>query len=401
MIGYDRASIHPPATMSHTFQALTGQTIFGRLGGSIMSLLFAALLMPGAVILLFWNEGRAVKTAASLKEGAAAVIHIAADPVVPRNDGKLVHLSGEARVADMVRDPVLGIKAKAIRLARKVEMFQWKEERKSETRKKTGGGSETVTAFSYVKTWSDELIKSAEFEHPEDHKNPAAMLAGAATLVADQVTLGAFRLPPGIIAKMKGDEALAMTAADLSHINPDVQPKAKLADGSLYFGDDPATPAVGDQRVTFRVLNPATCSILARQTADSLEPYLTSSGREIERVEAGSVSAGAMFSHAQSENTALTWASRVGGTILMALAFVLVLRPLVAVADLIPLLGKFMGIGIELAACMLATIVSFLIVAIAWFAVRPLLSGAFLVAAVGWFVIGHRLGSRRKVVVPP
>ena len=382
--------------MSNLFGGNSNQTIFGRLDGSLRGMFFAVILIPVAVVLLFWNEGRAVKTATSLQEGAAAAVNIAAGAVVPGNDGKLVHLSGEVMAAEPVRDTVFGVSAKAIRLSRKVEMFQWKEERKSETRSRSDGGTEKRPTFSYVKIWSGELIKSVDFEHPDEHKNPAAMLAGAATAVADHATLGSFRLPPSIIAKMKGDESFSVTAADLQNPGSELQPKAQQVDGNLYFGADPATPEVGDQRVSFRVLKPAIFSIVARQTGDALEPYQTKAGREIELVEKGCVSAGAMFAHAEAENTALAWAARVGGTLLMAFAFGLILRPIATVADVIPLLGKFIGVGIGLAAILLATIVSFFIVAIAWFAVRPLLSGAFIVAAIAWLVIGHRLGSRRQ-----
>ena len=202
--------------MPDTFTEVTSQSWLSRIGNSIKGIIFGLLLIVGAVILLWWNEGRAVKTATSLQEGAAAAVNIAAGAVVPGNDGKLVHLSGEVMAAEPVRDTVFGVRAKAIRLSRKVEMFQWKEERKSETRSRSDGGTEKRPTFSYVKIWSGELIKSVDFEHPDEHKNPAAMLAGAATAVADHATLGSFRLPPSIIAKMKGDEALAIGIHDFA-----------------------------------------------------------------------------------------------------------------------------------------------------------------------------------------
>ena len=386
--------------MSDAFSVISGQSIFSRLGGAIKGVLFGILLIPVSVVVLFWNEGRAVKTATSLREGAAAVVAVNAGSVDPANDKKLVHLSGEAATADMLEDTKFAISASALRLSRKVEMFQWKEEKKSETRKKLGGGTETVTDYTYTKTWSNEVIRSGEFQHPEDHKNPEAMLAVPSTVVAAKATLGAFRLPTSVIAKMRGDQKLEIGDGDLQKLGPDLKAKAKLAVGGFYFGKDPAAPEVGDQSVTFEVLKPATFSILARQTGDTLEPYPTKAGREIERVESGNVSAEAMFAHAEAENTALTWVLRVVGTILMAFGFGLIIRPIATVADVIPLLGNFIGAGVGLAALLLAVIVSFVIVAIAWFAVRPLLSGAFIVAAVAWFVFGHRMGLKRKAAVP-
>ena len=58
-----------------------------------------------------WNEGRAVRTAESLEEGAGAVVSVPADAVDPGNEGKLVHVSeqlgGVHRVALQMTNPRL------------------------------------------------------------------------------------------------------------------------------------------------------------------------------------------------------------------------------------------------------------------------------------------------------
>jgi len=62
------------------------------MGGSIKGILFGLVAIPVCVILLWWNEGRAITTANSLKEGAA-------------NEKKLVHFSGEAKTESEIEDP--------------------------------------------------------------------------------------------------------------------------------------------------------------------------------------------------------------------------------------------------------------------------------------------------------
>ena len=374
--------------MPDSFTESSSQSIFGRLGDAIKGVLVGLILIPVSIILLFWNEGRAVKTETSLKQGASAVVSITPDSVKPANEGQLVHLSGEATTGDLVGDARFGVSQNAIRLTRTVEMFQWQEEKKSETQKKLGGGTETQTTYSYTKKWSAKPIRSSEFKHPEDHQNPDSMIGEPLATVAIHVTLGQFNLPPAIIALMHGDQPVALTDADVAKLPADLKAKTKCAGDAFYLGADPAAPAIGDQRVTFTVLKPATFSILARQTGQTLDAFPTKAGREIERVESGNVSAAAMFQHAKSENSVLTWVIRVGGTLLMALGLGLILSPLATVADVLPLLGDLVGLGVSVAALLLAIMISAVVIAVAWFAVRPLLSLALVAAVLGvWFAV--------------
>src|SRR5216684_5777850 len=104
--------------MPDSFTEVTGESWFGRLFDSIKSVLFGLLLFFVSFIVLFWNEGRAVHTARSLEEGAAVVVSAAADAVNPSNDGKLVHVSGEATTTETLSDADFGVSAPAIRLER-------------------------------------------------------------------------------------------------------------------------------------------------------------------------------------------------------------------------------------------------------------------------------------------
>ena len=390
--------------MVDDFTEFSSQSWGGRILDSIKGILFGIVLIPISIILLFWNENRAVTTAKGLKEGAAAVVSIAATPVVAGNNLKLVHLSDQVTSGDEVlNDPLFGVAATGIRLTRKVEMYQWQEEKSSETRKKLGGGTETATTYSYKQVWSDKLISSANFnpEHRAEHQNPTTRLAEPLTLVGGNVRLGAFKLPSGVIAKMQGDAALAATDEDLAKAAPDLRAKLTLAAGTFYAGPNPANPALGDQRISFQVLAPAVWSVIARQNADTLEPYQPKSGPAIERVESGTVSADLMFKHAASENAMLTWGLRLLGFVLMALGLGLIVSPLSVLADVLPFLGDIIGFGTTLAAMLLAFVGSITVIAVAWFAVRPLLTIALAVVAAATLFISWRRGHARSLLAKP
>ena len=130
----------------------TSTSWFSRLGSSVKNVFFGFLLITISVIVLFWNEGRAVKTDQSLKEGASLVVSINAETKDVSNDGKLVHFTGLARTPSVLTDIDFGVGGSALKLARVVEVYQWQEDSDSKTVEKLGGGTDTTTTYTYKKT---------------------------------------------------------------------------------------------------------------------------------------------------------------------------------------------------------------------------------------------------------
>lgn len=373
--------------MPDSFTEITSESWFGRLGKSIMGILVGGLLIVGSAFLLYWNESRAVTTARSLKEGAGIVLSIQSDRVDPGNESKLIHLSGEAKTTQRVADPIFAVSADGLRLSRSVSMYQWTEHEKTEERKKLGGGTEKVHTYTYNREWTSKLVDSSQFRSADGHANPKSMLAEQFSVLAKPITLGAFTVSPEVTAKMHGDEPLSVTEADLAKLPPNFKGKAKLSEGGFYFGADPANPAVGDQKVTFTLLKPATYSILAQQVGSSFGAYQTRAGDALLRVESGSVGAKEMFAHAASENAVLTWVLRGVGFVLMSVGFGMIMGPLSVIGDVIPLVGNIIGAGVFMAAVGLGFVFSTITIAVAWIVVRPLLGIALIALAVGAIVL--------------
>ena len=145
------------------------------------------------------------------------------------------------------------------------------------------------------------------------------------------------------------------------------------------------------------MLAPAVWSVIASQIGDTLEPFQPKDGPAIERVEPGTVSAEVMFKHAASENAMLTWGLRLGGFVLMALGLGLIVSPLSVFADVIPFLGDVVGAGVGFAAMLLAFVGSITVIAVAWFAVRPLLTVALAGVAAAALVMAWRRGHARSL----
>jgi hypothetical protein len=196
--------------MPDSMQVTSSSSWFSRLGKAFTGIVVGIILIIIGIALLFWNEGRAVKTYKTLKEGQGLVVNVAPDAVDEANNGKLVHLSADAVTDETLVDQDFGVSANAIRLRREVEMYQWKETEKSETRKKLGGGEETVTTYTYTKEWSGMLNDTANFHEPAGHENPSEFPYDSMTLDAEQVAVGAFYLSPDLIAQLSDFKDLSM-----------------------------------------------------------------------------------------------------------------------------------------------------------------------------------------------
>ncbi len=385
--------------MPDTFTEVTSEGLGGRLIESIKGIVVGLVLVLIGLVLLFWNEGRAVRTADMLSEGAAGVISVAADKVAAANEGKLVHVAGEVVTSEQLADPQFGTSAHALQLRRNVETYQWIESSNTTTHKKLGGGEEKTTTYSYDKKWSDKLVDSTHFKVPAGHTNPRDTRFKDQHWVAKHATLGAFALPERIVAKLQTFEALPASADKLG---PEVKGGASVQDGIVYFAADPKlqfnaqTPAVGDTRVTFQVVNPQAASVVSKQLGNSFEPYATKNGEDLELVQAGTVSAAAMFKQAEESNQSLTWIARVAGWFLCCLGLFLVLRPMAVVADVIPFFGSLVAFGAGLAAFVVGSFLSLITVAISWIGHRPLLGVALLLAAAGILIGGKMLAGSGK-----
>ena len=268
--------------MSGSFTEVTRRSWFSRVGGSFGGMLFGLLLLLVGIVLLFWNEGRAVTTARSLDEGAGIVVSVGSTAVDPANEGRLVHLTGTVATEETLTDPSFGIFARGVRLVRNVEMYQWKETTRSTSETKLGGGEETVTTYSYGREWSNRPINSSDFREPAGHSNPA-MSIESRTFRIGTATLGAYRLDEAVLGSIGGAENLPIGADLLPAVRAALggtQPVSAV-DGRIYLGRDVSRPQVGDYRIAFELVPLGPISVIARQTGDGLDAYPTRAGDEL------------------------------------------------------------------------------------------------------------------------
>jgi hypothetical protein len=424
--------------MSDSFTEVTSESWFRRLGNAIKGVLLGIVLCVVAFPLLWWNEGRAVKTATGLKAAGEAVVSVSADKVDPAHDKQLVHMTAEATTDETLSDADFKFSAPAIKLRRRVEMYQWKEDERTEERKKLGGGVEKTKTYTYEKTWSAQLIESTRFKHGEGHENPASMRFPGREETAKVVRLGAFKLSPDLVRQITNYEPLPLDAQALDQLPEELKQQIKQEGNTLYLSNeskpqieqngsprhvrdeskkqskrdgsprhvpneskkptaDPAKPVIGDLRISFEVVKPAMVSILARQLGDTFEAWESGTGTPIDRLTEGEASAQNMLGQMERENTMLTWLLRGGGFLLMAFGLGMVFSPLAVAADVVPFLGDLLRMGVGLFAAVVAGGLSLVTIAVAWLAYRPVLGVGLMVLA-GVLILGLlRLGRKKGV----
>ena len=385
--------------MPDTFTKVTNVSWFSRIQESLKGILIGLVLFVVSFPLLFWNEGRSVMTAKSLAEGAASVVSIKSDKVEAANDMKLVHVTGFATTNETLADPEFGISAQAIKLSREVEMYQWKEEEKRETRKKMGGGEETVSTFSYNKVWSEALIDSQRFENQDGHVNPQEKPFEDVEKIAEHVTLEAFNLSPSLVGSIDPYISLNATEETVNKLSEGLKTRVKLQNGMYYAGNDSANPQIGDVKISFKIVKPATVSIVSKQVGSTFEPYQTKTGGTIEMLTVGVHSAEAMFAAAQQENVIITWLLRLLGLFLMFTGLCMIFKPLSVVGDVIPLVGSLLGMGISIVSGIIAFALSIITIAIAWFYYRPIVAIPLLALGIG-ALVGLKMLSKSKAKAP-
>lgn len=373
--------------MAASYTLVTHQSWGERLKKALLIAFIGLILFLGAFLVLFYNEGRFVIRTQTLEEGAKAVISIDANQIEPANDEQLVHLAGKTTTSDTLKDTVFGLTvANVLKLQRIVEMYQWEENEQSETEELMGGGTRTVTTYTYYKIWSDNLIESNHFKQPEGHENPYDMRINGENWIAKPIRLGDFTLSHTFVSRLNNYQTLPMTPETFDRLPNTLHAqmsgeKIQLNYGKYYIGQDPMTPQMGDLQISYEVVRSTMISVIAKQKDSQLLPYITKAGGRIKLLEYGNLTAEELFKHAQLHNILLTWLLRLGGGVMMFIGLMMILNLLRILVVVLPILGQIVGFFSVIVSFIIAATLSLITIAMAWLYYRPFLGIALLIIA--------------------
>lgn len=369
-----------------------------RLMGSIKSVFSGFILFLGAFFLIWWNEGRAIKTTLGLEQGSENVVEANNNKVDPDNSGKLVHLFGEVSTDELLKDNDFKFSVNALKLRRTVEMFQWVEKKETKKDKKVGGSEETKTKYSYEREWSNKLIDSDDFDKRKKHRNPESLPFDEYRIQSNEAYIGEYEMPEFLLSGVNNYIPYKLQNIDsLNYNNAKIiteQDNSQL----VYIGDGSIkNPEIGDIIISFDIVPiKSEYSIIAQQKGESFTPFKTDHGTTIEIITKGEHSAEEMFLVEDDNNNIMTWLYRFISLLMMYFGIKMVFKPLVVLAEIIPFLGTILNMGVSIFAGVIAIVFSFVTIAIAWVFHRPILGISLLVIALIVAVVFFVKASKNK-----
>ena len=212
----------------------------------------------------YFHRGRESAPTTPAQNAAPAVPAaraVPADSIDPANENKTVVVTGRLGVVAPARDTQLGVSADAVMLLRFAEMLQWQEQ--------CSGGE-----CRYIEVWSPQVISSRRFREQDGHKNPDRLPLTSARFSAGEVRLGAFRIDAAMIGNYRLASGLQAKpvpfAVSASSLPQNLAISFRDRNGVLYAGNDPEHPAVGDVRVSYRIIPAVDVEMTGIQRGDKL-----------------------------------------------------------------------------------------------------------------------------------
>ena len=198
------------------YQEVTTTGYGTRVGNSFKAIGSGFLMFVIGTALLWWNEGRAVKTEKMLDEAGNAYVEMENPNKKDASlDGELICGSAMATTEDSLVDSQFGIGAKAISIRRNVEYYQWVEHSQTKREDKLGGKEVTTTTYTYTKEWVSSPIQSSDFHDPAyQNKNSVLTTIDDSEQWAENVKFGAYTLPESLFHRISSREAIDLAIAE-------------------------------------------------------------------------------------------------------------------------------------------------------------------------------------------
>ncbi|MBR2125316.1 MAG: TMEM43 family protein [Akkermansia sp.] len=216
-------------------EEVTTESWGSRLGGSFKGVITGGVLFLAGIPLLFWNEGRAVKTTKALEEGEAVCVSVpTVDTIDALNEGKLIHATGTAVTQDVLTDDLFGgISMKAMKLRREVEYYQWVENQSTREEKQVGGSVKKITTYTYSTKWVSEPVDSSQFKEAGHNNYVFYQGAEDKQQQAANASFGAFALTTAQIGRIGGEKPVELAEIQWP---ADLAGRTTVANNVLYIG---------------------------------------------------------------------------------------------------------------------------------------------------------------------
>ena len=353
-------------------------------GGLFAGVLVGLLMVIIGTVMLWWNEGNNVRNIKTTDEIEKTVVEITPDDNPAEYDGKLVAVGGKFTVEDVsLSDTTFGVEKHTAVLCRVVEVYQWEEDSHHD---------DDGTTYTYDKVWSRRLIDSSNF-HRSGHDNPTTVAYGNSDEYAENIILGKFHLSSAQIKKMDADKTIP--ASEVKKV-----PENYKAVG-IYLTDsaDLDHPQIGDVRISWEYNDWKEVSLISQVTGTTFVSWTSNVGKKVNWVTEGTKTAAEMIQDMRTQDKILKWVLRLAGFLLIFIGYMSFISPLTKLVGYIPILGNVVNFMFGLMIFLLSLIQALLVIIIAWFRYRPVLSICLLVVAAAAGVLFFMLKKKQSASV--
>eukprot|EP00929_Paragymnodinium_shiwhaense_P062912 TRINITY_DN3143_c0_g1_i1.p1 TRINITY_DN3143_c0_g1~~TRINITY_DN3143_c0_g1_i1.p1 ORF type:complete len:507 (-),score=71.30 TRINITY_DN3143_c0_g1_i1:439-1959(-) len=424
--------------------AVERETFFGKMGKALCGVCVGSVMFFVSVVLLGWNEFNYVRNQNVIlyvEENAESASCTPSD----MNVGKGVWVSCPVtKLYDFYQDPLESfsfstpLRLNALRLffsdsnaalnstwiQSSAEIYQWTEAKRQVGERKTISGT-TVKEYeySYSKQWVSSPIDSSDFycisgdrSGCVDYHGPSIQNTGDIFPPFQHrweapdfsVTMGSsYGMNADLLRAFANPQPVQIDAL-FPGLKPKGYPNAYMVEGNqLRSFLDRNQDSVGDIRAWFTSASVNVgdvVSVVAQQNGgENFVPWdtgLSGSMGTVNWASSGSASLSEMIDAKNSENDTMVIILRFVGWFLMFAGLQLVTGPISLAPEIIPCVGRIIGDIVGCALCCmnlsLATMLSLIIIAIAWVLARPLVGILLLVAAAVCGVVAYQVLMRWK-----
>lgn len=358
----------------------TNKSYFSRIWDSIKWIFIWFILIIISIWLLWWNEWRTIKVSQWLAEWKEITVNWNISPIDKNLEWKLVYINWKADTNEILTDEIFSISKNAIKLIRKVEMYQWKENKKT-TKKDNLWWSETTTnTYTYEKEWSINKISSSNFKESW-HNNPTDWPFKENIIIAKKVKVWDIQLSWSFINQLDKKNNVFINDNDLkSFIKNNNITNAKNENGIIYIWNWTINnPSVWDIKISFSIVSPSEVSVIWLQKWESLVSYNTKTDTQINLIEYWNIWMEEMYSNAEQNNKYLAWLFRILWLAWMFIWFKLLFWVIVIAWKIVPFLSSILSVWTWIVSFILTLIFWWWIIIISWLFYRPILSLSILI----------------------
>ncbi|KAB8141647.1 hypothetical protein F8S13_18050 [Chloroflexia bacterium SDU3-3] len=370
--------------MSDHFTTVTHTSWGQKLMNSFVGALIGILLFFGSFFVLWMNEGKI-----DWSKVASSSVAVDAGSAGTSSDGKFIAAQGVIHSDETLGDAKYLSAGSYLQLNRVVEMYAWKEESRSETKKNLGGGETTTTTYDYVKEWTDSPEDSSSFEYQSNHTNPKKAVDNAAMTVK-QAKVGQLSLDT---AQLEMPEAsnlpLTSDMVEEGSSHRFIEPYIFIGKGT------PDAPQIGDLRISYTAVdNDVKATVFGTQQGMAVAPY-SYKGESFYRAIAGDRTQA--IAVLKTEHDILTWVLRLAGFLMMWFGIMLAFGPITSFLDVLPLLGNIGGFMIGVVSFGIAFVLSAITIIIAIIVHNIILQIILLLLVLGGLVAWVKIRNRNVV----